>query len=62
MIKIKKLDSFGKMPKDGTIIILLSDGHSSLLNEGDKVWYRPDDVKKILEGQLQHIKYNKKFF
>lgn len=71
MLKIKELDSFGKMPKDDTIIILLSDGHSSLIHE-EGYCVLPDDVKRIIkaksvritteEGLQKEIKPDKRFF
>ncbi len=54
MLKIKELKSFGELPKDDTIVILLSDGRSSRINEKGEC-YLPRDVKKIIEGKFRHI-------
>ncbi|RDD34485.1 hypothetical protein Wcon_01413 [Wolbachia endosymbiont of Cylisticus convexus] len=54
MLKIKELKSFSEVPKDDTIVILLSDGHSSRINEKGEC-YLPHDVKKIIEGKFRHI-------
>ncbi|WP_108784441.1 vWA domain-containing protein [Wolbachia endosymbiont of Bemisia tabaci] len=57
MLKIKELDSFGKTPKDNTIVILLSDGHSTLINEEKGICCLPDDVKRILKEKHPLVEY-----